>query len=89
MLVDTKDFEKLQAVSKNLEKMVMEALSSVSAVDTLQEISEFITDTKHKNREDEKRLMTALDYLWEFNDSLEYKRQLTIVEDWIWKHRKM
>lgn len=89
MLVDTKDFEKLQTVSKNLEKMVMEALSSVSTVDTLQEMPEFITDIKHKNREDEKRLMTALDYLWEFNDSLEYKRQLTIVEDWIWNHRKV
>ena len=89
MLVDKQDFNELQKVSKNLEKMVMEALSSVSTVDTLQEISEFIIDTKHKNREDEKRLMTALDYLWKFNDSLEYKRQLTIVKDWIWNHRKM
>lgn len=89
MLVDTKDFEKLQTVSKNLEKMVMEALSSVSMVDSLQDIPELITDTKFKNREKEKQLMNALDYLWQFNDSLEYKRQLTIVEDWIWNHRKM
>lgn len=89
MLVDAQDFKKLQQVSKNLEKMVMEALSSVSTADSLQDISELITDTKFKNREKEKQLMTALDYLWEFNDSLEYKRQLAIVEDWIWKHRKV
>ena len=61
MLVDTKDFEKLQTVSKNLEKMVMEALSSVSTVDTLQEMPEFITDIKHKNREDENRTMGLLE----------------------------
>ena len=36
----------------------------------------------------EEQLLKALDYLWEFSEYSPYKKNLMIVEDWIWEQRR-
>lgn len=89
MLVDRKDFDELEKVAKHLEKMVNNALSNLGNLDapTLEELK--IKPQKEKEKlKKEEQLLKALDYLWEFSEYSPYKKNLMIVEDWIWEQRR-